>query len=313
MNDFKHDVHVTINRNKSGSHSTRAARREALSSFARMLHGQFKGIRLDNVNDKHISWYVQRIKVEPSVRTGQALSTGRLKNLLSHLRWLLEQVGKSGLLPKENARLGIPRRVYVAQTSRGITAGDDLLNDIRAHSHFVAASMELSREFGLRFEESLKIRVSEADSRNELCLRSSWCKDGVPRAIPIRTQSQRVALDRALAISGTHSLCPQGTSYIEHARRARNLINQFGIHRIHGLRHSYAQRRYMELTGWESPAAGGPLATNMTAAQYAVDRAARMTVSNELGHGRVSVTNVYLGSATFARGPIVDDTSILID
>ena len=236
-----------------------------------------------------------------------------MKNLLSHVRWLLEQVGKSGLLPKENARLGILRRVYVAQTSRGITASDELLADIRTHSDFVAVSLELTREFGLRFEESLKIRVSEADSGNELCLRSTWCKGGVPRAIPIRTQSQRVALDRALAISGTHSLCARGTSYIEHARRARYLINQFGFHRIHGLRHSYAQRRYMELTGWESPATGGPLATNMTVAQYAADRAARMTVSNELGHGRVSVTNVYLGSATFVCGLVADDTSILID
>lgn len=313
MNDLKHDVVVTLNRKKSGSHSTRAARREALSAFARVLHERFKGIRLTNLNDKHITWYVERIKAEPSVRTGQRLSTGRQKNLLAHIRWLLEQVGKSNLLPKANARLGIERRLYVTQTSRAIAAGDELLVDIRKHNDFVACSMELSREFGLRFEESIKIRVVDADCGNELRLQGSWCKGGVPRVVPIRAVSQRIALDRARAISGANSLCPQGTSYIEHTRRARSLINQFGIHQIHGLRHAYAQRRYAELTGWAPPAQGGPQATDMTKEQYARDRAARMTVSNELGHGRVSVTNVYLGSATVVTKPVIDDTSTLID
>lgn len=313
MNDLKHDVIVTLNRNRSGSHSTRSARRDALSAFARALHERFKGVRLANLNDKHISWYVERIKAEPSMRTGQRLSTGRQKNLLSHLRWLLEQVGKSNMLPRDNARLGIARRLYVTQTSKAIAAGDELLADIRKHSDFVACSMEMTREFGLRFEESIKIRVADADCGNELRLQGSWCKGGVPRVVPIRAESQRMALDRARAISGANSLCPMGVSYIEHARRARSLANQFGIHRLHGLRHDYAQRRYSELTGWESPAKGGPLAVDMTPAQYQRDRAARMTISNELGHGRVSIANVYLGSATVVIKPVIDDTSRLID
>lgn len=31
-----------------------------------------------------------------------------------------------------------------------------------------------------------------------------------------------------------------------------------GLNSLHGLRHQYAQQRYYELTGWKSPAEGGP-------------------------------------------------------
>ncbi|MFM1855164.1 MAG: hypothetical protein RLZ83_473, partial [Pseudomonadota bacterium] len=67
------------------------------------------------------------------------------------------------------------------------------------------------------------------------------------------------------------------------------------IHRVHGLRHQYAQQRYQTLTGWPCPAAGGPRSRQLTPEQRDTDRAARLTVSAELGHEREQVTTVYLG------------------
>ncbi|MEE4108774.1 MAG: integrase, partial [Halieaceae bacterium] len=67
-----------------------------------------------------------------------------------------------------------------------------------------------------------------------------------------------------------------------------------GLSKLHGLRHAYAQRRYRELTGMLSPAAGGPTARALTPQQRAADRAARLTISSELGHERGQVTAVYL-------------------
>jgi hypothetical protein len=64
---------------------------------------------------------------------------------------------------------------------------------------------------------------------------------------------------------------------------------------VHGHRHQYAQDRYHELTGWLSPAAGGPRSRELTAEQKAVDREARLTISCELGHEREQVTAVYCG------------------
>jgi Integrase len=313
VSEFSNDVSVTIKRHKSGSRGTRAARWELLKAFSKAVGEQFHGLRLTNINKKHLDWYVERIKGQPSARTGRPLSTGRQKNILSAIRWLLEQTGKANLLPSSNADLGIQRRIYVGDSSKAIDTSDELLDEIAKFSEYVAASLRLSREFGLRIEESIKVRVIEADLGNELKLQDSWCKGGVPRSVPVRTSSQRDALDFAHRVSAKKSLCPDGLSYIEHARVFRNLVNRFGIHRVHGLRHAYAQKRYCELTGWAPPVNGGPLAATMTPAQFQRDRAARMTVSNELGHGRVCVTNVYLGSATLVRKAMPDETSTLID
>jgi len=64
---------------------------------------------------------------------------------------------------------------------------------------------------------------------------------------------------------------------------------------LHGLRHAYAQQRYEELTGWKSPAAGGPSGSALSATERSLDRQARLVVSQELGHERLAVVKIYLG------------------
>ena len=64
---------------------------------------------------------------------------------------------------------------------------------------------------------------------------------------------------------------------------------------MRGLRHAYAQQRYEELTGWKSPAAGGPAAKSLSSEQRKLDREVRLIISRELGHQREQVTAVYLG------------------
>ena len=65
--------------------------------------------------------------------------------------------------------------------------------------------------------------------------------------------------------------------------------------RVNGLRHHYAQARYAELTGWKTPAAGGPTSKQLSPEQKVIDRQARLTTSRELGHEREQFTAVYLG------------------
>jgi len=60
-------------------------------------------------------------------------------------------------------------------------------------------------------------------------------------------------------------------------------------------RHTYAQNRYEELTGWKAPAAGGPTAKTLTPKQCESDRQARLTISRELGHEREQITAAYCG------------------
>ena len=69
-----------------------------------------------------------------------------------------------------------------------------------------------------------------------------------------------------------------------------------GLSKMHGLRHAYAHQRYDELTGWKSPAAGGPSSKSLTREQRDQDHHARLTISRELGHERKEIVSVYLGT-----------------
>lgn len=53
--------------------------------------------------------------------------------------------------------------------------------------------------------------------------------------------------------------------------------------------------RYLELTGWKAPAAGGPATRTLDQDQRALDKEARAVISNELGNNRESISAIYLG------------------
>ena len=74
-------------------------------------------------------------------------------------------------------------------------------------------------------------------------------------------------------------------------------IQKSHFYRMHGLQHAYALARYEGLTGWKASAAGGPSRRSLPEAMRRADTAARLTVSRELGHGRLDVAAAYLGSS----------------
>ena len=57
------------------------------------------------------------------------------------------------------------------------------------------------------------------------------------------------------------------------------------------MRHAYARRTYLQLTGYACPADGG----NGAALSRAQDREARLIIADRLGHARESITTAYLG------------------
>ena len=90
-------------------------------------------------------------------------------------------------------------------------------------------------------------------------------------------------------------MIPSGRTYVEQVKLYERQTAAAGLHKLHGLRHAYAQTRYKELTGWASPAAGGKPSAQLTWEEKALDREARMTISGELGHVREQIAAVYLG------------------
>lgn len=102
-------------------------------------------------------------------------------------------------------------------------------------------------------------------------------------------------MQEAKQLAGAGSLIPAEMTYKDQLNRFKAQTAWAGIDHVHGLRHHYAQTRYAELTGWKSPAAGGPTSKQLSPAQKVIDRQARLTISRELGHEREAITAVYLG------------------
>ena len=274
---------------REGSYNTQRSRKAHVKLIARHLaEAGFKRLKADNLKPKHVMALVERWKQD-------RISPGTFKNRMGALRWMYARVGKHFLIPRENAALGIPDRQYVTNESKARELTPAFGDIDRIKSAHVRMSLELQRAFGLRREEALKIRPAWADRETKLVLQGSWTKGGRPREIRILTRHQREVLDRAKAVAGTGSMIPTEKTYINHLRTYKRQIAAAGFHKLHGLRHAYAQDRYRELTGREAPAAGGRSWSDLTPQEKLEDGQARMTISEELGHGREQITAVYLG------------------
>ena len=149
--------------------------------------------------------------------------------------------------------------------------------DIRAQALF--HSVELQREFGLRLRESLAIKettIQKALETGVLHLtKEDLTKNSREREIPIRSESQKEALEKAydfMKENNLFSLAPT-TTLREQYNYSYNVAKEFNREtnenfHYHGERHAFAQSMI----------------------EHGVDRA---TVSSWLGHNREEITKVY--------------------
>lgn len=287
MRDLNHDFKNICRHNRDGSFVTQNDRERILTLIANQLEeGGFRHLRAQGMRSKHVEHLVVRWHSEE-------ISAGTFKNRMSALRWVAEKIAKENIVDRDNAAYGIAERRYVTNESKAHELDADKL--VAVSDPCTALSLRLQEAFGLRREESIKLRPAWADRGEVLHLKGSWTKGGKERDIPIHTQAQRALLDEAKEFAGAGSLIPAEMSYKEQLNRFKAQTARAGIDRVHGLRHHYAQARYAELTGWKAPAAGGPSSRQLTPQQKVIDRQARLTISRELGHEREQITAVYLG------------------
>lgn len=153
----------------------------------------------------------------------------------------------------------------------------------------------LAREFGLRTKEAALL-----DSRNALESAKSvgyvnitrGTKGGRKRRVPISSYFQIQALKFCIDVQGRRNLLIPIDSDWEkfrgnQVRKTREALQQCGISRLHELRAAYACERYEQLSGVPAPVLGGKEAP--------LGHMARIKIALELGHGRIDVTNSYLG------------------
>ena len=287
MREFNYELKQLCRRNRDGSYATQADRERILDLIANQLQEMgFKHMHATSLKAKHVAALVARWHAEP-------IAPGTFKNRMAQLRWLAEKNGTPKIIARSNDAYGIADRVYVTNVSKAIEL--DLERLARIDDPYTQMSLELQQAFGLRRKGSIMICPAWADRGNLLVLKDNWTKGGRGREIPIRTAEQRRVLDKAKQLAGNGSLIPKGMRYVEQLKRFETQCAKVGIHHVHGLRHRYAQQRYRELTGWECPANGGPKSKQLTPEQKAIDREARMTITQELGHGRLQVVAQYIG------------------
>ena len=253
------------------------------------------GLKPRNFGEKHVSAYVGSLRRE--VEAGER-SIGTIKNDLSCLRAFVHVIGKDGLVPRTNGELGFGRRQYKPTESKAVALTDVHLE--RITDPYTRASLAFQSAFGFRRETALKIQPIVADKGDHLEIKGSAFKgrrsDQIVR-VPIRTAYQREVLQqgKVLAAKTPHgSLIPTAT-YAQQLRRFEYQCRKAGLHGSHGLRHEYAQRRYLELTGWPCPLQGGPEKADMSPDERRLDHEARLTISKELSHERPEIVALYIG------------------
>jgi len=287
MKDLNYQLGKLCRDNRDGGFSTQATRSRILDLIANQLQALgYRRMQPKSIKPKHVDVLVAHWQ-------GQGISVGTFKNRLSALRWWARKVNKPSIIAKDNSVYSIGKRTYVTKESKAQDLDDKKLSEIP--DSYVRLSIRLQAAFGLRREESIKFSPSYAIEADHIRLKSSWTKGGRARMVPVTNVEQRQLLEEVKTLAKGGALIPPHLNYVKQLHRYEKQTRQAGLSKLHGLRHSYAQRRYHELTGQVCPAEGGPTSKELTPEQRALDQQARAMISRELGHSREAITAVYLG------------------
>jgi hypothetical protein len=287
VRDLNYQLKQLCKHNRDGSYGTQSTRAWLLSLMANQLHELgYRGMGAGSLKPKHVHALVQLWK-------DRGTGAGTMKNRMSALRWWAGKVGKPSVIKKDNSVYGIGMRKYVTNYSKSQELDMERLEQIK--DPHIRMSLRLQAAFGLRREEAIKFQPRYAMRDDHIQLKSSWCKGGRARTVPITCDEQRQLLDEVEAFAKGGSLIPAHLTYVQHLRRYERITRDLGLKKLHGLRHGYAQRRFLELTGFECPARGGPTTKELTPEQRALNEKARALISADLGHSREQISAVYLG------------------
>lgn len=287
MKRLEYQLKQLASHNRDGSFATQAARKKHLKRVARELRMLgYNQMHVRSLKLKHVHALINYWQ-----RTGHSIGTQ--KNVLAHLRWWAGKIGKDEMIPKSNKELLVGTRCLIPSESKAQYLKRNQLKQIS--NEYMRLSIELQQEFGLRQEESFKFRPTYADRGSYIELKGSWTKGGRQRSIPVVSFEQRDLIDRIHAVAGQGSLIPAEYSLKTWKSKYQWVLTNLGLKNLHGLRHGYAQRRYRDLAGFESVFAGGSKRKALDSDQRVIDSQARLQVSQELGHNRIEITDVYLG------------------
>lgn len=266
-----------------GSFKTRERYADGAKNFAKFMADAFKKQNLNNIKPKHLYAYVEFLQ-------DMGYSTSYATTNLSSIRFFIDQNGgDSSKLPTNN-KLGVISR------SKEERIGDNKAWSPMEIEGFVRYASDVGQErYGdmVRLSSQLGLRLHEVCRLDKNHLRqglqekkiSIKGKGGLVRDVPVRDiflirklydntqRGEKVFIKKE---EETHKVIKNIQMFIY------NKQDKFALDRdkqltFHGLRHFYCQNRYSELVR------GG-----------LTDLQARKIVSRELGHYRISITEIYL-------------------
>ena len=269
---------------------------EATKRFCRFLADNYRLQKFKNVEERHFRAYVEYLKENRAAATTQTD--------LSGIRYFHEKSGSKNNISL-NKRLALHKR-SPGKENRAWTPEEIEKARVVARQMGrvdVQIAIDLVSEFGLRIEELCRLKVEHlmhADKYDQLIVQGKGKK---VRPIPVNAQQKEVIkryLDYAkvagrypgdylLSSSEKHGVKNQIKSlqnwmsynrvkFTDEDRGTKKEEGQKDRHETiswHGLRHSYAQRRFAEVS------------------QVAPEKAKKV-VSHDLGHNRGEATDIYL-------------------
>ena len=230
----------------------------------------------------------------------KGLSVGTIQNKMTTVRHILDSADN---------------KISISNVQLGISTGRDVLNSANVNKacslpsaaqlsgmdKVLSGAILLSAQYGLRRDEALYIVHSltlkhTVSQNNKLIIPRGKGKGTVARTFEMRDNGN-VLRAVAQAVAGLKTYTKLEKSRIEHFRnRLENSVRKVEGLNMHGLRHAYAQERYLSLTGGLiAPAAGGLRYENMSGGQKEKYHSACQIISLELGHTRETISRTYLG------------------
>ena len=269
---------------------------EATKRFCRFLADNYRLQKFKNVEDRHFRAYAEHLKENNEATT--------IQTDLSGIRYFHEKSGSKNKL-SENVQLNLPKRA-VGKEDRSWTPEEISKARVVAREMGrvdVEISLDLVPTFGLRIEELCRLKVEHlmhAKENEQLIVQGKGKKT---RPIPVDEEQMKI-IKKYLAFAkgsgrapGDYLISSSEKNGVLHEKRSLQNWMSFNREKFmdenraemkeegkknrhetiswHGLRHNYAQRRFEEVSK-VSP------------------EKAKKVVSHNLGHGRDTVTPIYL-------------------
>ena len=131
-----------------------------------------------------------------------------------------------------------------------------------------------------------------------LSIQGSWAKNGRPRSFKMAdggiALKEAASLVRGFEIKGK---IEQFRSKLDRQFDKKHLkkITGDAALRPHGLRHNYAQSRYLSITSFTAPSAGSLNYKDMNKEQKSIYHNACGVIALEMGHSRDEISRTYIG------------------